>query len=87
MEKDYESELEHDLIMMITGKILDHAIKDGMIDCGIMGGKICPNPFRAFANVNPRMLANYIMEGERLWCEVEQEYRENHPSNKVKVSA
>jgi hypothetical protein len=78
MERDYEAELEHDLLMMITEKILVHAIEDGKIDLGMMGGKMCPNPFNAFMNINPRMLVNCIMEGEETWGECWDRYIKMH---------
>ena len=86
MERDYEAELEHDLLMMITEKILEHGLKEGTVDFGIHGS-LCPNPFKAFTNINPRMFVNYIMEGDRIWCEIENEYRNDHPSNKTRESA
>ena len=77
MERDYEAELEHDLIMMITEKILDHSINDWKIEGGMMMGKVCPNPFRAFTNVNPRLLVNCIMEGDKVWGECYDDYVTN----------
>jgi hypothetical protein len=73
MEKDYEAELEHDLLMMVTEKILEHGLKEGTVDFGIHG-KLCPNPLKAFANINPRVFVNYIMAGDQIWAEVEDDF-------------
>ena len=82
MEIDYEANLEHDLLMMVTEKILEHSLKEGTVDGGVFG-KACPNPFRnGFANINPRVFVNYIMQGEKIWAEVEDEYYKNYHSTK-----
>lgn len=82
-----DEQLRAELILMITGKLIDHAIKDGSIYGIPADTKCCVNAFRPFTNINPSMLVDCIIDGEETWGEYWEFYLAKSHTKATKDSA